>query len=64
MKRSMIAVCLLLLSPGTVMACIEDQTRARAGSISSRQDGRVTAGRGCTGTDCWMSLFSLGAWAP
>jgi hypothetical protein len=24
MKRSMIAVCLLLLSPGTVMACIED----------------------------------------
>jgi hypothetical protein len=24
MKRSMIAVCLLLLSPGTVIACLED----------------------------------------
>ena len=24
MKRSMIAVCLLLLSPGTVIACFED----------------------------------------
>ena len=42
MKRSMIAVCLLLLSPARVWRAIEDHNRVWAGTISSRQRGPAT----------------------
>ena len=45
MKRSMIAVCLLLLSPGTVMACIEDHNTG-AGWFDQQSSGWTSYGTG------------------
>jgi hypothetical protein len=45
MKRSMIAVCLLLLSPGSVMACIEDHNTG-AGWFDQQSSGSTSYGTG------------------
>ena len=45
MKRSMIAVCLLLLSPSTVMACIEDHNTG-AGWFDQQPSGWTSYGTG------------------
>jgi hypothetical protein len=45
MKRSLIAVCLLLLSPSSVMACIEDHNTG-AGWFDQQPSGWTTYGTG------------------
>ena len=42
MRRSLIAVCLLLLTPSSVQACYEDHNAVRAGSMSILRGGRIT----------------------
>jgi hypothetical protein len=59
MKRLMIAVCLLLLAPSHVMACIEDHNTA-SGWFDRETARRASSGAGANASDHdWLTEVSL-----